>query len=117
MGSVADSSAAKILFLFDFSKYFLQNLLMLMEFHITLQGDFWWCKKTVVIVAHRLSTVKNAYQIVVIDHGKVVEVGNHELLTAKRVPSLYIRKMATILWQQLRFIHKGISESLYYKSI
>ena len=37
-----------------------------------------------VIVAHRLSTVKNADQIVVIDHGKVVEVGNHESLTAKR---------------------------------
>ena len=40
--------------------------------------------KTVVIVAHRLSTVKNADQIVVIDHGKVVEIGNHESLTAKR---------------------------------
>ena len=40
--------------------------------------------KTVVIVAHRLSTVKNADQIVVIDHGKVVEVGSHESLTAKR---------------------------------
>ena len=40
--------------------------------------------KTVVIVAHRLSTVKNADQIVVIDHGKVVEEGNHESLTAKR---------------------------------
>ena len=40
--------------------------------------------KTVVIVAHRLGTVKNADQIVVIDHGKVVEVGNHESLTAKR---------------------------------
>lgn len=40
--------------------------------------------KTVVIVAHRLSTVRNADQIVVIDHGKVVETGNHETLTAKR---------------------------------
>ena len=28
--------------------------------------------------------VKNADQIVVIDHGKVVEIGNHESLTAKR---------------------------------
>lgn len=37
--------------------------------------------KTVVIVAHRLSTVKNADQIIVLDHGKVVEVGNHESLT------------------------------------
>ena len=40
--------------------------------------------KTVVIVAHRLSTVRNADQIVVIDHGKVVETGNHETLTAQR---------------------------------
>ena len=46
--------------------------------------DKFYKGKTVVIVAHRLSTVKNADQIVVIDHGKVVEVGNHETLTAKR---------------------------------
>ena len=46
--------------------------------------DKFYKGKTVVIVAHRLSTVKNADQIVVIDHGKVVEIGNHEFLTAKR---------------------------------
>lgn len=46
--------------------------------------DKFYKGKTVVIVAHRLSTVKNADQIIVIDHGKVVEVGNHESLTAKR---------------------------------
>ena len=46
--------------------------------------DKFYKGKTVVIVAHRLSTVKNADQIVVIDHGKVVEEGNHESLTAKR---------------------------------
>ena len=46
--------------------------------------DKFYKGKTVVIVAHRLSTVRNADQIVVIDHGKVVEVGNHESLTAKR---------------------------------
>ena len=46
--------------------------------------DKFYKGNTVVIVAHRLSTVKNADQIVVIDHGKVVEVGNHESLTAKR---------------------------------
>ena len=40
--------------------------------------------KTVVIVAHRLSTVKNADQIVVLDHGRIAELGNHETLTARR---------------------------------
>lgn len=39
--------------------------------------------KTVVVVAHRLSTVKYADQIVVLDGGKVVEIGNHEELVAK----------------------------------
>ena len=46
--------------------------------------DEFYKGKTVVIVAHRLSTVKNANQIVVLDKGKVVETGNHEALTAKR---------------------------------
>ncbi|MEL7269633.1 MAG: peptidase domain-containing ABC transporter [Bacteroidota bacterium] len=40
--------------------------------------------KTVVVVAHRLSTVKNADQIVVLDSGKVIEKGTHEELTEKR---------------------------------
>jgi ATP-binding cassette subfamily B protein len=36
--------------------------------------------KTVVVVAHRLSTVRNAGQIVVLDNGKIVEKGKHEEL-------------------------------------
>ncbi len=40
--------------------------------------------KTVIVVAHRLSTVKNADQIVVLEKGVIVELGNHEELTAKR---------------------------------
>ncbi len=38
--------------------------------------------KTVIIVAHRLSTVKNADQIVVLDKGSIVEQGTHSELTA-----------------------------------
>jgi ATP-binding cassette subfamily B protein len=37
--------------------------------------------KTVVIVAHRLSTVKNADQIVVLEKGRIIEIGNHPDLT------------------------------------
>ena len=40
--------------------------------------------KTVVIIAHRLSTVKNADQIVVLDHGEVSELGTHKKLVAKK---------------------------------
>jgi ATP-binding cassette, subfamily B, bacterial len=40
--------------------------------------------KTVIVVAHRLSTVKNADQIVVIENGQIVETGNHQSLTAKK---------------------------------
>ena len=40
--------------------------------------------KTVVIVAHRLSTVKRADNIVVLARGRIVEQGTHEELTARR---------------------------------
>lgn len=40
--------------------------------------------KTVVVIAHRLSTVKNADQIIVLDKGHIIEQGNHIELTAKR---------------------------------
>ncbi len=39
-----------------------------------------FCNKTVVIVAHRLSTVKTADCIVVLEKGKIVETGTHEAL-------------------------------------
>ena len=40
--------------------------------------------RTVVVVAHRLSTVKNADQIIVVDGGKIVETGTHTFLIEKR---------------------------------
>uniref|UniRef100_UPI003FEDE874 peptidase domain-containing ABC transporter n=1 Tax=Phocaeicola sp. TaxID=2773926 RepID=UPI003FEDE874 len=40
--------------------------------------------RTVVVVAHRLSTVRNADQIIVVDGGKIVEIGNHSSLIGRR---------------------------------
>lgn len=40
--------------------------------------------KTAIVVAHRLSTVKNADQIVVLENGKIVEVGKHKKLVKKK---------------------------------
>lgn len=49
---------------------------------ITEKLNHFFSGKTVVIVAHRLSTVMNADQIVVMERGKVVECGTHQTLTA-----------------------------------
>lgn len=40
--------------------------------------------RTVFVIAHRLSTVKNSDVIIVLDHGRIIERGNHEELLAKK---------------------------------
>lgn len=40
--------------------------------------------KTVVVIAHRLSTVKNAAQIIVLEKGEITEIGTHEELTKNK---------------------------------
>jgi ATP-binding cassette subfamily B multidrug efflux pump len=40
--------------------------------------------RTVFVIAHRLSTIRNSDQICVIDHGRIIERGNHDELIAKR---------------------------------
>jgi ATP-binding cassette subfamily B protein len=42
----------------------------------------WFLGKTVIVVAHRLSTVRNADKIVVLERGRVIEHGNHDELIA-----------------------------------
>ena len=40
--------------------------------------------RTVFVIAHRLSTIKNLDVIMVLDHGRIVERGNHDSLLAKK---------------------------------
>ncbi len=41
-------------------------------------------ERTSFVVAHRLSTIRKADQIVVVNHGKIIETGNHESLMNKK---------------------------------
>ena len=46
--------------------------------------DTFFKNKTVIVIAHRLSTVMNADQIVVLDKGKIIEIGNHSALVEQK---------------------------------
>ena len=40
--------------------------------------------RTVFVIAHRLSTVRNANEIIVLEKGSIIERGNHDTLMAKK---------------------------------
>lgn len=54
------------------------------EKEIMQKLDIFFKNKTVVVIAHRLSTVMNADQIVVLEKGKIVEIGSHSALVEQR---------------------------------
>lgn len=54
------------------------------ETEIMRKLDLFFEKRTVVIVAHRLSTVKNADNIIILENGSIIEQGNHIELVEKK---------------------------------
>ncbi|WP_166920154.1 peptidase domain-containing ABC transporter [Flavobacterium poyangense] len=54
------------------------------EKEIMQKLDIFFKNKTVVVIAHRLSTVMNADQIVVLDKGKIIEIGSHSSLVEQK---------------------------------
>jgi len=40
--------------------------------------------RTVFVIAHRLSTVRNSHAIMVLEHGEIIERGNHEDLLREK---------------------------------
>lgn len=54
------------------------------EKEIMQKLDIFFKDKTVIVIAHRLSTVINADQIVVLDKGKIIEIGSHAALVEQK---------------------------------
>ena len=63
--------------------------------------------KTVVVVAHRLSTVKNAHNIIVLDNGSIVQMGSHPVLMEEDGPykemyELYLQTQSAKYLQKIK---------------
>jgi ATP-binding cassette, subfamily B, bacterial len=69
---------------------------------------------TSILIAHRLSTVKAVDRIIVMDHGKIKETGNHEALLEQG--GLYANLYNTYFrHQSLEYRPEGLDEFLQYK--
>lgn len=62
-------------------------------------------KMTIVVIAHRISTIKNADQILVLEHGRIVERGNYRSLMKNTDGRFYALACSHTEWKQPRVAH------------
>jgi ATP-binding cassette subfamily B protein IrtB len=57
--------------------------------------------KTIIMIAHRLKTVRNADQILVLDHGEIVQHGTHDQLIGQQgiYADFILNRRAAIDWK------------------
>ena len=72
------------------------------EYHVQKAIDKLVYERTTFIVAHRLSTIRNADRIVVMEEGKMVEVGSYEELMAKGGKFCELEKLSRIREEEAR---------------
>lgn len=72
-------------------------------------------RTTSILIAHRLSTVRAADRIIVLDHGRIIEEGNHESLLAQgghyaTLYNTYFRHQSLAYVEQARDLAQGLAE-------
>jgi ABC-type bacteriocin transporter len=72
--------------------------------------------KTIILIAHRLSTVMNADKIVVMHKGKVIEEGPHGELLAKQGAYYKLWEQQFPIMKEMAFVHEGIAPQDFTKA-